>query len=112
MTKTDIVVEFGKKNNVSQDTAREYIDSLISIITAGLKKDKNVQITGFGTYKLKHIEEREGHNPKNVDEKIMIPAHNQVSFTTGAQLKADVNTASKPATKKAAKTIAKKKKKK
>lgn len=31
------------------------------------------------------------HNPKNPSEKIVIPARKQPSFTSGAQLKKDLN---------------------
>lgn len=119
MTKMDIVKALAKSNmetvELTQDQAKEVLDTTLSVITEALKTDGLAQITGFGTFKCKDVEAREGHNPRNPEEKIMIPARKQVSFSAGAQLKADVNTTKKAVKstpkKAAAKTKIKKKKK-
>jgi DNA-binding protein HU-beta len=107
MTKMDIVKGLAKAEidgvSLTQDSAKDVLNTIIDLITEGLKTDGIVQITGFGTYKCKEVAAREGHNPKNPAEKIMIAAHNQVSFTSGAQLKADVNVKKKVASKPVAK---------
>jgi DNA-binding protein HU-beta len=116
MTKMDIVKALSKTPiegvSLTQDQAKEILDATLSIITDGMKEDGVTQITGFGTFKCRHVEAREGHNPKNPDEKIMIAARNQVTFTCGSQLKADVNETAKKkvATTTAKKKVAKKKK--
>jgi len=95
MTKTDLVKALAKApmENVklTQNEATEVINTVLELITEGLKADGIVQITGFGTFKARTVEERMGHNPKNPAEKIVIPARKQPSFTSGAQLKKDLN---------------------
>lgn len=95
MNKTDLIKELASADMetcaLTQDQAKDIINTTLAIITRGLKKDGSVQITGFGTFNCTHVPEREGHNPKNPAEKIKIAARNQVSFSSGAQLKEDVN---------------------
>ena len=95
MTKTDLVKALAKypMENVklTQNDAAEVVNAMLEVITEGLRTDGLVQITGFGSFKSKYVEERIGHNPKNPDEKITIPGRYQPSFTSGAQLKKDLN---------------------
>jgi len=95
MTKTDLVKALAKTpmENVklTQNEANTVVNTILDLITAGLREDGIVQITGFGTFKAREVAAREGHNPKNPAEKILIPARKQPSFTSGAQLKKDLN---------------------
>jgi len=95
MTKTDLVKALSKANmegvKLTQNEATTVINTVLELVTTGLNEDGIVQITGFGTFKARNIEEKMGHNPKNPEEKILIPARKQVSFTSGAQLKKDLN---------------------
>ena len=96
MKKTDLIKSIASRTyvggvKVSQDVAREILDGITNDIAQGLKTDKAVQITGFGTFKANYKSERVGHNPKNVAEKITIPARVQVSFSGGENLKKVVN---------------------
>jgi DNA-binding protein HU-beta len=96
MKKTELIKKlsahsFSNGTKISQDIARETIDAIFDIISEGLKTDKEVQITGFGTFKSNYKPAREGHNPKNTNEKIPIAARNQVSFCSGANLKKYIN---------------------
>jgi len=95
MTKTDLIKALSKTPmegvKLTQNEAAEVVNTLLDLITSGLRTDGIVQITGFGTFKARTVEAREGHNPKNPSEKILIPARKQPSFTSGAQLKKDLN---------------------
>lgn len=91
MNKTDLIKTVAKATEMTQDQVKSVIDSTLEAITVGLKTDGVAQITGFGTFRATDVPEREGHNPKNPSEKIMIKAHKQVSFSTGEKLKQDVN---------------------
>lgn len=106
MTKTDFINAFVKKTGVSKKDAEAYTNAFIETITDGLNEDNIVQFTGFGSFKMRYVEAREGHNPQKPDEKITIPGSNRVTFTPGKGLKDAVNT-KKP--KKSAKKVAKKK---
>jgi len=95
MTKTDLIKALSKTPmetvKLTQNEAAEVVNTILDLITSGLRNDGIVQITGFGTFKAREIAAREGHNPKNPAEKIHIPARKQPSFTSGAQLKKDLN---------------------
>jgi len=93
MTKTDLVKAMAKNSSVklTQNEATEVINTVLNLITEGLRTDGVVQLTGFGTFKAREVAAREGHNPKNPAEKILIPARKQPSFAAGAQLKKDLN---------------------
>jgi DNA-binding protein HU-beta len=99
MTKTDLVKALAKAEmeslSLTNKQAQEVIDTLIEVITDGLKEDNVVQITNFGTFKAKEVPEHEGHNPKNPSEKITIPARIQVSFSSGNGLKENLNNPTK-----------------
>jgi DNA-binding protein HU-beta len=50
------------------------------------KKDKAVQLVGFGTFRVKTRKARKGRNPKT-GEVIKIPASKTVTFKPGSELK-------------------------
>ena len=63
-------------------------DAVLDGIAAGIKKDGNVQLIGFGTFAVKERAARDGRNPLT-GEKIKIKASKTVGFKAGAALKAD-----------------------
>ncbi len=83
----------------SKAAAGRVVDAVIDAIAAGIKKDGNVQLIGFGTFAVKDRAARDGINPLT-GEKIKIAASKSVAFKAGAALKASV--APKKAAKKAA----------
>ena len=73
----------------SKAAAARAIDAVLDGIAAGIKKDGNVQLIGFGTFAVKERAARDGRNPLT-GEKIKIKASKTVSFKAGAALKASV----------------------
>ncbi len=70
----------------SKAAAARAIDAVLDGIAAGIKKDGNVQLIGFGTFSVKARAARVGINPKTM-EKIKIKASKTVGFKAGAALK-------------------------
>ena len=95
MIKTDIVKELAANGtdlcSLNQKEAASIVNRVLEIIMDGLKKDGNVQLTGFGTFKTREVAAREGHDPRNPSKKIMISARVQPSFSAGEQLKKYLN---------------------
>ncbi|WP_133150253.1 HU family DNA-binding protein, partial [Vibrio breoganii] len=58
--------------------------------TDALKEGDQVQLIGFGTFKVSHRNARTGRNPKTGEE-IQIAAANVPAFTAGKALKDSVN---------------------
>lgn len=91
MNKGDLVSAVLKTlgTGVSRAQAERSVDAVIDALRAGLKKDKVVQLVGFGTFKVTERKARTGVNPKT-GEKIKIKASKGVKFSAGKDLKAKV----------------------
>lgn len=76
--------------NLGKDTtkkaAADAVEAVLSAISAGIKKDKVVQLIGFGTFKVATRKARTGRNPKT-GEKIKIKASKSVRFSASSVLK-------------------------
>jgi nucleoid DNA-binding protein len=89
MKKQDFIKEIAAKAKLSQDAATKALNSMIAIITSQLKKGEEVNITGFGAFKVSHRAKRNGVNPKT-RAKITIPAMKSPVFRAGKTLKESV----------------------
>lgn len=72
--------------DTSKSHAAAAVEAVVDGIKAGLKKDKSVQLIGFGTFKVANRKARTGVNPKT-GEKIKIKASKTVKFVAGKDLK-------------------------
>ena len=83
------LIEFVQKalgGDTPKTHATKAVEAVIDGIKAGLKKEKSVQIIGFGTFKVGQRKARIGVNPKTGD-KIKIKASKTVKFGAGKDLK-------------------------
>lgn len=62
------------------------IAAVLDSIKEGVRKDGNVQIFGFGTFKVSERAAREGRNPKT-GEKMQIAASKSVRFSPSSSFK-------------------------
>ena len=72
----------------SKAAAGRAVDAVLDGIAAGIKKDGNVQLIGFGTFSVKSRAARTGRNPQT-GATIKIKASKTVGFKAGTALKAD-----------------------
>lgn len=79
-----VLKNLGKET--SKKAAGEALEAVISAIASGIKKDKVVQIIGFGTFKVSQRAARKGRNPKT-GETIKIKASKSVRFSASSALK-------------------------
>jgi DNA-binding protein HU-beta len=86
MKKQDFIKEIANNAKLSQDAATKALNSMIAIITSQLKKGGEVNITGFGAFKVSERAKRNGVNPKT-RAKITIPAMKSPVFRAGKTLK-------------------------
>jgi len=88
MNKAELVSTAQK--NLGKDTskaaAEKAVTATIDSIAGALRKGKNVQLIGFGTFKVVNRKARIGVNPKT-GEKIKIKASKTVKFAAGKELK-------------------------
>ena len=88
MTKTALIESVAAELGVSKKLAAELVNNMIANIVKGVKKNGEVRIQGFGTFKKSKRAARTGVNPQNPKEKIKIPAMNVVTFKAGSEFKA------------------------
>ncbi len=87
MNKAELIEQIAQDVVISKTTAGAALESLISGITAALKKkDGKVTLTGFGTFSKSRRNARNGRNPQT-GETIKIKAGNVVKFKAGKKLK-------------------------
>lgn len=91
MNKAELVHEVQRHLGAecSKTHAARAVEALLASIQKGLKRDKEVQIVGFGTFAVKHRKARTGRNPQN-GATLQIKASRTVGFRAGATLKASV----------------------
>ncbi|MCL1967453.1 MAG: HU family DNA-binding protein [Fibromonadales bacterium] len=88
MKKTDLVEKVKELADLESKAAAERaLNAVLGGIEAGLQKDGEVQLIGFGTFRVKDRPARDGRNVKT-GEKIRIKASRTVAFKVGAALKA------------------------
>ena len=88
MNKAELVETVQKTlgGDTSKAAAERAVAAVIDGIEKGLKKDKTVQLIGFGTFSVTKRAARDGINPQT-GEKIKIKASKAVKFKAGAGLK-------------------------
>ena len=88
MTKTTLIENLAAELGVSKRMSGDLVNTMIEQIMAGVKKEGEVRIQGFGTFKKSKRAARTGVNPQNPKEKIKIPAMNVVTFKAWREFKA------------------------
>ena len=84
--KQDFIKSVAVSAGLSQDATGKALNAMIAFITATLKKGGEVNVTGFGAFKVSHRAKRNGVNPKT-GAKILIPAMKSPVFRAGKTLK-------------------------
>ena len=86
MNKQELVSAMVKDSSITKLETVKFIDSLIEVISAGLKAGDKITLVGFGTFKTQIKKEKKGRNPKTGKE-IIIPKKKVAKFVPGKQLK-------------------------
>ena len=71
LTKKDIVKSIYMQIGFPKKVIEEIINDLIDLIIDGIKKDKKLKISNFGTFILKEKKRRIGRNPKTKEERVV-----------------------------------------
>ena len=70
--------------------AQQTLNDVLAAITDTLAKGNDLNIIGFGKFKVTHKPAHDGRNPSN-GETLKIAASNRVNFSVGASFKSAVN---------------------
>ncbi|PLX26854.1 hypothetical protein C0583_06190 [Candidatus Parcubacteria bacterium] len=87
MNKAALIERLATEAGVSRKEAERMLESLVKIIISELKADREVTITGFGTFLSRTRHARGGVNPQKPSERITIPEVKVAKFKTGKTLK-------------------------
>ncbi len=85
MNKSDLINEVAKVVS-SKKEAQAAVDCIFSNITEALRNKETVQISGFGSFKVRKREARKGRHPLTGEE-IHIEARMAPKFVSGKALK-------------------------
>ena len=90
MNKAELVESMSRHMGSTKAEAERALDAFAGSVTTGLKKDQEVGILGFGTFRISHRAARAGVNPKT-GEKIQIAASKAAKFSPASGLKSTLN---------------------
>ncbi len=90
VSKGGLIDAIAGKTGMTKSDAKTAVDAFINEVTDQLKAGNKIQLTGFGTFEVRHRNERQGVNP-STGKKITIAASNAPAFKAGSALKEAVN---------------------
>jgi DNA-binding protein HU-beta len=89
MTKQDLVEAVAKATGLSKRGAAGAVEATIEGIAKGIRKDKRLALSGFGTFTVRRRKARTGRNPRTGEE-ITIGASKTVGFKAAPALKSGI----------------------
>ena len=90
MNKNELISAMANASSLSQTQCTEALQTFINTVTSELKGGSEVNIIGFGTFKISKRKATTGRNPQT-GAQIQIPASNAPKFSAGKALKEAVN---------------------
>jgi DNA-binding protein HU-beta len=89
MNKQELFENVASELNTSKAQGEKIVNAVFKSIQTGLKKDKTVQLVGFGTFNVRSRKARIGRNPQTGAE-IKIKPSRTVGFKAGKSQKESV----------------------
>jgi len=86
MNKAELVDQMAKVTNLPKSVCKECLEAFINTVGNSLKQDKQVILTGFGTFSVMQRKSRTGINPAT-GKKMTIRAKKVPKFKPGKVLK-------------------------
>jgi integration host factor subunit beta len=86
MTKAELVEKVADKIQLTKKQAETVVNILLNSITEALSEGDKVELRGFGSFRIRNRNPREGRNPKTGDT-VQIPAKRVPFFKAGKELR-------------------------
>lgn len=86
MTKAELVDNVAEKVNLTKKQTEIIVNILFNSITEALSDGDKVELRGFGSFRIRDRNPREGRNPKTGDT-VHIPAKKVPFFKAGKELR-------------------------
>ena len=90
MNKADLVDELAKNNGFTKKDAEVIVETVLESIKEALNSGDEVELRGFGSFRLRKRNPRQARNPKT-GEAVQVPAKRVPYFKLGKQLKELIN---------------------
>ena len=90
MNRMELVAAIAEKSELSKKDAEKALKAFTDVVAEELKKGEQIQLVGFGTFKVSERAAREGRNPQT-GETMQIKASKSPKFTAGKALKDAMN---------------------
>ncbi len=87
LTKADMVERLYDELGLNKREAKDLVEMFFDEVRLALAQGKEVKLSGFGNFQLRHKTERPGRNPKT-GAVIPVSARRVVTFRAGQKLKA------------------------
>jgi nucleoid DNA-binding protein len=68
MTKADLVEKVAEKTGLTRTDVAVVVDGFLEAIKISMEQGQNIEIRGFGTFKIKQRKARKARNPRTGDE--------------------------------------------
>jgi len=86
MTKAELVEKVADKIQLTKKQTETVVNILLNSITEALSEGDKVELRGFGSFRIRKRNPREGRNPKTGDT-VQIPAKRVPFFKAGKELR-------------------------
>jgi nucleoid DNA-binding protein len=90
ITKKDLVEKISDKTGLTQVDTKIVVESLLDAVSKALQQGKNIEIRGFGRFKIKERRARNARNPRT-NEHIKVQAGYKPVFEASKELRKRVN---------------------
>jgi len=90
MTKAELVEKVAERIDLTKKQTEEIVNTIFGSITDSLSKGDKVELRGFGSFRVRSRESRQGRNPKT-GTTVHIPAKKVPFFKAGKELRGMVN---------------------
>ena len=90
MTKADLVADVAKTNGLTRIDAEVVVQTVLDSIVEALNSGEKVELRGFGSFRHRKRNPRQGRNPKT-GEAVRVPAKRIPYFRPGKGLKERIN---------------------
>lgn len=96
ITKKDLVEKISDKTGLTQVDTKIVVESFLDAVSRALQEGNNIEIRGFGRFKIKQKNARLARNPRT-GEQIHVEKGFKPIFEASNELRTKVNTKSIPA---------------
>lgn len=90
MNKSDLVQAIADRQNITTKYATEIVNTIITSMADSLENGDNIELRGFGSFKVREYNSYIGRNPKTGD-KITVKPKRSPYFKPGKDLRNSVN---------------------